>query len=141
MISVLYVDDEPALLDIGKLFLERSGQFCVDTATSAREALQKIHSIPYDAIVSDYQMPEMDGIVLLKKIRAEFSDLPFIIFTGKGREDVVIDAFDNGADFYLQKGGTPTPQFLSSATKFLLQSGADRRRRRFWRVKCDTGTL
>ncbi len=119
MISVLYVDDEPALLEIGKLFLERSGQFCVDTVTSAQEALQKIKSLSYDAIVSDYQMPEMDGIVLLKKIRAEFSDLPFIIFTGKGREDVVIEAFDNGADFYLQKGGTPTPQFLELGHKIL----------------------
>ncbi len=119
MISVLYVDDEPALLELGKLFLERSGQFHVDTVTSAQEALHKIKFMSYDAIVSDYQMPEMDGIVLLKKIRAEFSDLPFIIFTGKGREDVVIEAFDNGADFYLQKGGTPVPQFLELGHKII----------------------
>jgi PAS domain S-box-containing protein len=119
MISVLYVDDEPALLELGKLFLERSGQFHVDTVTSAQEALHKIKLMSYDAIVSDYQMPEMDGIVLLKKIRAEFSDLPFIIFTGKGREDIVIEAFDNGADFYLQKGGTPIPQFLELGHKII----------------------
>jgi PAS domain S-box-containing protein len=119
MISVLYVDDEPALLELGKLFLERSGQFHVDTVTSAKEAMQKIKSMSYDAIVSDYQMPEMDGIALLKTIRAEFSDLPFIIFTGKGREDVVIEAFENGADFYLQKGGTPTPQFLELGHKII----------------------
>ncbi len=119
MISVLYVDDEPALLELGKLFLERSGQFHVDTVTSAQEAMQKIKSMSYDAIVSDYQMPEMDGIALLKTIRAEFSDLPFIIFTGKGREDVVIEAFENGADFYLQKGGTPTPQFLELGHKII----------------------
>jgi PAS domain S-box-containing protein len=115
----MYVDDEPALLEIGKLFLEKSGQFRVDTVTSASEALQKIKSISYDAIVSDYQMPEMDGIALLKEIRAEFPDLPFIIFTGKGREEVVIEAFDNGADFYLQKGGTPTPQFLELGHKII----------------------
>jgi PAS domain S-box-containing protein len=119
MISVLYVDDEPALLEIGKLFLEKSGHFLVDTVTSAPEALQKIKSISYDAIVSDYQMPEMDGITFLKEIRAEFPDLPFIIFTGKGREDVVIEAFDNGADFYLQKGGTPTPQFFELGHKII----------------------
>ena len=119
MISVLYVDDEPALLEIGTHFLERSGQFRVDTVTSAPEALQKIKSMSYDAIVSDYQMPGMDGIALLKEIRAEFPDLPFIIFTGKGREDVVIEAFDNGADFYLQKGGTPTPQFLELGHKII----------------------
>ncbi|MDD1700286.1 MAG: PAS domain S-box protein [Methanoregula sp.] len=119
MISVLYVDDDPALLEIGTFFLENSGQFRVDTVTSAQEALQKIKSMPYDAIVSDYQMPDMDGIAFLKEIRREFPDLPFIIFTGKGREEVVIEAFDNGADFYLQKGGNPTPQFLELGHKII----------------------
>jgi PAS domain S-box-containing protein len=119
MISVLYVDDEGGLLELGKLFLEKSGQFRVDTVTSAQEALEILKSTSYDAIVSDYQMPDMDGIALLKEIRAGFPDLPFIIFTGKGREEVAIEAFDNGADFYLQKGGTPTPQFLELGHKII----------------------
>jgi PAS domain S-box-containing protein len=126
MISVLYVDDEEGLLDIGKLFLEKSGQFHVDTVTSADEALRILKSTSYDAIVSDYQMPDMDGIALLKAIRTEFSDLPFIIFTGKGREEVVIEAFENGADFYLQKGGQPRPQFLELGHKI---TAAVRRRK------------
>jgi PAS domain S-box-containing protein len=117
MISVLYVDDEEVLLELGKLFLEKSGQFCVETVTSANEALQRLKSTMYEAIVSDYQMPDMDGIAFLKAIRAEFPDLPFIIFTGKGREEVVIEAFESGADFYLQKGGKPTPQFLELGHK------------------------
>ena len=91
MISVLYVDDEPGLLEIGKLFLEQSGQFHVDIVTSAHEALGTLKSTTYDAIVSDYQMPEMDGIEFLKAIRAQYPDIPFIIFTGKGREEVVIE--------------------------------------------------
>ena len=117
MISVLYVDDEEGLLEIGKLFLEKSGRFRVDTVTSAHEALRMLKSTSYEAIVSDYQMPEMDGIEFLKVIRTEFPEIPFIIFTGKGREDVVIEAFENGADFYLQKGGTPTPQFFELGHK------------------------
>jgi len=125
MISVLYVDDEEVLLELGKFFLEKSGKFHVDTVTSAHEALQRLKSTSYEAIVSDYQMPNMDGIAFLKAIRAEFADLPFIIFTGKGREEVVIEAFDNGADFYLQKGGNPTPQFLELGHKI---SAAVRRR-------------
>lgn len=111
MISVLYVDDEPALLDVAKIFLERSGTIHVDTLTSVEEAMDRIRATPYDAIISDYQMPHMDGISFLKTLRSEFPTLPFIIFTGKGREDVVIEALNCGADHYLQKGGDPKAQF------------------------------
>ncbi len=61
-IAILYVDDEPPLLDVTKLYLERTGQFTVDTAESASIALQKLETTSYDAVVSDYQMPGMDGI-------------------------------------------------------------------------------
>jgi CheY-like chemotaxis protein len=74
MISVLYVDDEEGLLELGKRFLEISGQFRVDTVTSAHAALQILKSTSYEAIVSDYQMPAMDGIAFLKAIRAEFPE-------------------------------------------------------------------
>ncbi len=111
MISILYVDDESYLLDIAKLYLEKTGQFSVETCTSPLNAREILASSTYDAIVSDYQMPNMDGIEFLKYIRQHHGHVPFILFTGKGREDVVIQAFDNGADFYLQKGGDPKAQF------------------------------
>ena len=111
MISALYVDDERSLLEIGKLYLERSKTIYVDILDSATQALTKIRTTKYDAIISDYQMPEMDGITFLKAVRAEFPLLPFIIFTGKGREEVVIEALNNGADHYLQKGGDFRSQF------------------------------
>jgi len=110
-LSVLYVDDEPALLDIGKLFLERAGDASVTTAPDAAEAIRLITDHHFDAIVSDYQMPGMDGIAFLKHLRQSGNRIPFIIFTGKGREDVVIEALNSGADFYLQKGGDPKSQF------------------------------
>ena len=112
MISVLYIDDEPALLDISRVFLARSGDLVLDVTTSAASALEMIKTKPFDAIVSDYQMPEMDGIMLLKEIRSRNNELPFILFTGKGREEVVIEAINNGVDFYVQKGGDPTTQFI-----------------------------
>jgi PAS domain S-box-containing protein len=118
MISVLYVDDEETLLDIGKLFLERSGDCSVDIAISAREGIEQMGKKTYDAIVSDYQMPAMDGIEFLKKIRAT-SIIPFILFTGKGREEVVIEAINSGADFYLQKGGDPKSQFVELKHKIV----------------------
>jgi len=111
VIHLLYVDDEPALLEVGKVFLERSRDITCDTALSARSALGKMKDTPYDAVVSDFQMPGMDGIEILKYVRKKCGDIPFIIFTGRGREEVVIQALNNGADFYIQKGGDPVAQF------------------------------
>ncbi|WP_319580125.1 PAS domain S-box protein [uncultured Methanospirillum sp.] len=113
---ILYVDDEALLLDITSLYLKSLG-LRVDTAESGRQALKKINETRYDAIVSDYQMPEMDGITLLKEIRIIYPEIPFILFTGRGREEVVIQAIECGADFYLQKGGSPRPQYTELSHK------------------------
>jgi PAS domain S-box-containing protein len=117
MISVLYVDDDSSLLEIGKVFLEKDRHFAVDTITSASAALTLLRTKNYDAIVSDYQMPGMDGIGFLKTVRSSGNTMPFILFTGRGREEIVIQALNEGADFYLQKGGEPTPQFAELAHK------------------------
>ena len=84
MISLLYVDDEPDLLDLGKLFLERGGQFSVTITSSAREGLEKLSRTAFDAVISDYQMPDMDGLEFLKQVRSQYGNLPFILFTGTG---------------------------------------------------------
>lgn len=109
--SVLYVDDEADLLDLGKVFLESTSGFTVDVMENAEDALDHLLTERYDAIVSDYQMPTMDGITFLKELRKRNNRTPFIIFTGRGREDVAIEALNSGADFYLQKGGNPSAQF------------------------------
>ncbi len=117
MYHILYIDDEPSLLDIGKRFLEESGDFTVTKALSASEALRLLEQEKFDCIVSDFQMPEMDGIQLLVEVRKRFGRLPFILFTGRGREEVVIQALNEGADFYLQKGGEPKAQFAELSHK------------------------
>ena len=114
---LLYVDDEPTLLEIAKIFLQAKGDFIVDTLTSANEALVVLNTVEYDAIISDYQMPDMDGITFLKHLKASGNTTPFIIFTGRGREEIVIQALNEGADFYLQKGGEPKSQFAELAHK------------------------
>lgn len=126
MIRVLMVDDDPTVLDITKIFLERSGDIRVDAIGSAKEAMEKLKDGPYDVIVSDYVMPEMDGISFLKQVRGQDSDVPFILFTGKGREEVVIEALNNGADYYLQKDANP--KVLYAELTHQIRQAAERQR-------------
>ena len=100
------------LRDVSRRFLERERDLAVETCASAKEALAFVKTKKFDVIVSDYEMPVMDGIAFLKQLRSEGNTTPFIIFSGKGREEVVIEALNNGADFYIQKGGDPKAQFV-----------------------------
>lgn len=110
-IRVLYVDDEPELLELGKIFLEDPGEISIETTDSAPAAFSLLERSSFDAIISDYLMPEMDGITFLKTIRSRGDETPFIIFTGNGREEVVIEALNAGANCYLQKGSNLKAQF------------------------------
>jgi PAS domain S-box-containing protein len=122
---ILFVDDDASLLDVGKIFLEENEGFSVHCTLSGDEALGMMAARKFDAVVSDYQMPGMDGITLLKKVRATNKTLPFILFTGKGREEVAIEALNEGADFYLQKGGAARVQYAELAHK--IRMAAERR--------------
>lgn len=114
-IRVLVVDDEPAMAAVTAIYLEdRMGCTC-EVCTSAKKALDTLESSPFDIIVSDYQMPGMDGIEFLKAVRARPAYIPFILFTGRSREEVVIEALNSGADLYLQKGTDPEAQFVELA--------------------------
>lgn len=121
---ILCVDDDPILLDITKEFLSTDG-FEVEIAGSAIEALDMMDRSHFDALVSDFQMPCIDGIELLKRLRASFNNIPFILFTGRSREELAIEALNSGADYYLQKGGAPKAQFTELAHH--LQRAVERR--------------
>ncbi|MFB6121597.1 MAG: response regulator [Halobacteriaceae archaeon] len=104
-IRVLHVDDEPAFLELASELLERADdRIEVVTAASGPRALEVLAAEPVDCVVSDYQMPEMDGLALLEAVRRDHGDLPFVLFTGRGSEDVASDAISAGATDYLQKG-------------------------------------
>jgi PAS domain S-box-containing protein len=123
--TLLYVDDEEDLLSLGRIFLETEGEFSVVTHDSARKGLDHLASDTVDLIISDYQMPGIDGLAFLKIVREKYPDIPFILFTGRGREEVVIEAINNGADFYLQKGGDPKAQFAE--LKHKIKTAIERR--------------
>lgn len=98
-INVLHVDDEPNFLALTKAFLERENrEFSIDTATPAEEGFELLKSGKYGVVVSDYKMPVMDGLEFLKTLRVSGNTIPFIMFTGKGREEVAIEALNRGAD-------------------------------------------
>ena len=105
------IDDEPALLEVMKLFVERSGEMSVHTAQSTTEALKILSEKSFDAIIVDYDMPEINGITFLKILRSEGDTTPVIIFTGVGKERTAIDALNYGANFFIQKDGDPQKQF------------------------------
>ncbi len=107
MIRILLVDDDPVYLELSKDYLEVFYEIEVDTASSAGEAIPKLRTGAFDAVVSDYRMPGMDGITFLKIIRKKGIETPFILFTEAGKEDVLIKALESGASFYLQKGKEP----------------------------------
>jgi len=129
--KVIYVDDEDSLLEIGKAFMERDPEIKVFTFNSPREVLAIImEDSSYDIVISDYQMPDIDGIELLKCVRkSRNKDIPFIIFTGKGREEVVIEAINHGASFYIQKGGDLESQYAELIHKTKQAVSKDRMRK------------
>ena len=104
---VLLVDDDEAFLEISKQILQQENNYQIDTATSVNQATQKLKTKTFDVIVSDYEMPQKTGLDLLNHIKKTQPNTPFILFTGKGREDIAIQALNLGANYYINKHGTP----------------------------------
>jgi PAS domain S-box-containing protein len=103
-VHILHVDDEPDFADLVGEFLEREDDdFTVQTATSPSEALDRFALSDFDCIISDYDMPKQNGIDFLETVREATSDLPFILFTGKGSEEIASEAISMGVTDYLQK--------------------------------------
>ncbi len=113
VIKTLVVDDERALLEQAKEFISKGNrEIEVHTAISVDDALEMLDEQDFDVIVSDYQMAGKDGIEFLKVLREEKNeDIPFIMLTGKGKEEVAMKALNLGANRYLQKVGEPKPWY------------------------------
>lgn len=125
-IFVLLVDDEPSFIEMVKEALKvvSDNQFIIDTASSAQEAIKKLENSRVDVIVSDYSMPEMTGLDLFNSIR-DFYKIPFILFTGKDDEKVVIEAINAGVDYFLKKAADH--QVLYPKLAHMIRQGAEKR--------------
>ncbi len=115
--KVLFVDDEPDLLELGKLFLQKENpQLKIETAPSAHEGIEKLEKEEFDAIISDYDMPKMDGLEFYRALKQNgHSNLPFIVFTGSGKDGLEEKAQEAGVDDYMRKGGNPKAKFSELA--------------------------
>ncbi len=110
-ITVLAVDDEEEILGVISQYLSEDEDFTVIGVRSVGEALEVMTHHDISAVVSDYQMPGTNGIDFLSLLREQGNTVPFILFTGRGCEEVVIQALNLGADFYMVKGEDPALQF------------------------------
>ncbi|MFO8114828.1 MAG: GAF domain-containing protein [Halorubrum sp.] len=102
---VLFVDDEPGAADLAAVHVERLVDG-VETVTYAapEEALGAVETDRVDCVVSDFDMPGSNGLELLSEVRAVDPGLPFVLFTGKGSEEIASEAISAGVTDYLQKG-------------------------------------
>lgn len=115
-VNVLHVDDDGALLDIAATFLERAdARIRVTTETDPTAVPRRVREESFDCVVSDYNMPEMDGLDLLRRLQRTHPDLPFVLFTGTDDASVGVEALDVGAtDFCRKQVGTDHYRILAA---------------------------
>ncbi|GAB6068991.1 hypothetical protein JCM30760_00880 [Thiomicrorhabdus hydrogeniphila] len=104
-INILVVDDFSTMIRIVTNLLKELGFTNIDDANDGSKAWPMIQSGKYDFIVSDWNMPEMTGIELLKKVRADkdLKDLPFMLITAEQKRSQILDAAQAGVDGYIVK--------------------------------------
>lgn len=118
--KILFVDDEVNILDSMRRQLRK--RFQIDTAISGQEALEKLKSEgPFAVIVSDMRMPEMDGIELLKTVKAMYPDTVRLMLTGNADQETAIEAVNKGQIFRFLSKPCPIPTLVTSLALALHQ--------------------
>ena len=109
--KVLLVDDDVEFLKSAKQCLNMQGNFDIESASSVNEALEKMTKNNPDAIVCDIQMPMTDGFEVLKTLRENGNNVPFIVFTVTEDKQKALKAFNLGANGFVGKSGDPKTVF------------------------------
>lgn len=102
MINILIVDDERNIRNTMKELLELEGYKCMTTENGVK-ALELCRSNPFDLVISDIKMPEMDGVELLSVIGKEFEHIPMVMVSGHGTIDTAVECIKNGAFDFISK--------------------------------------
>jgi len=119
-IQVLHVDDDPAIRDLTAEFLERvDDSITVRSESDPTSVSARIESEPIDCVVSDYNMPEQNGLELCWSLQKEYPWLPFVLFTSERGEEIIEQAMSTGATDYIQKE-TGTEHYTLLANRITL---------------------
>src|SRR4029077_7734602 len=120
-LRILIVDDDETDRLAVRRCLHNSGMsVAVDEAGSAAEALKLIGSSAYDCVLLDYYLPDMPGLSLFERLRGGFPDLPVVMFTGRGDEDIAVELMKAGAADYLPKASI-TPERLAAGLRHAIE--------------------
>lgn len=115
---ILIIEDDTFLRDLYNEMLTDNG-FEVDTAVDGEEGLSKISTNEYNLVLLDIMMPKKDGLQVLRDIPKEKREVPVVMFTNLGQDQVIKDALAAGASGYLIKSSLDPDQVLSKVKEFM----------------------
>jgi DNA-binding NtrC family response regulator len=114
-LRILVVEDDELDRRAVRRCLQQCGIAVVaEDAASADETLQRIGSVSYDCVLLDYYIPGVNGLALFQKIRDLEANMPVVIFTGRGDEDIAVELMKAGAADYLPKASLSAERLASS---------------------------
>lgn len=125
MPSILVVDDSSVDRRLAALLLSKGTTINIEEAENGRAALQAIQRSEPDLVVTDLQMPELDGLGLIRRIRAQHPRVPVVLMTAHGSEGLAVEALEAGAASYVSKSALPDT-LLDTVEQVLAISRADR---------------
>ncbi len=102
-ITVLVVDDSEFFASLAADQLRKNHDMTTATAPGGKQGLEKLSNLDADVVVSDYDMPEMDGLTFYEQVADTHPEMPFILLTGRSDDNIASEAIGMGIDDYLQK--------------------------------------